>query len=156
MLLGFKTELKLNNKQRTLLAKHCGVARHAWNWGLGLTKQILEHNRDNPEEKIKFTTAIDLHKKKQGAGMMANHKLAKAIADMGFYEFRRQLSYKCELYGSILVVVDQWYPSTKTCSRCHTKKDSMPLSERVFRCDNCGFECDLYLNASFNLEQAAS
>jgi putative transposase len=54
MLLGFKTELKLNNQQRTALAKHCGVARHAWNWGLRLTKQILDHNQENPEEKIKF------------------------------------------------------------------------------------------------------
>ncbi|MDF5729416.1 MAG: helix-turn-helix domain-containing protein [Rhizonema sp. PD38] len=43
MLLGFKTELKLNNQQRTELIKHCGVARHAWNWGLALTKQILDH-----------------------------------------------------------------------------------------------------------------
>ncbi|MDJ0801172.1 MAG: helix-turn-helix domain-containing protein, partial [Calothrix sp. MO_167.B12] len=41
MLLGFKTELKLNNYQRTFLLKHCGVSRHAWNWGLALTKQIL-------------------------------------------------------------------------------------------------------------------
>ena len=47
MLLGFKTELKLNNQQRTMLAQHAGVARHAYNWGLGLTKQILDHNRDN-------------------------------------------------------------------------------------------------------------
>ncbi|EDX71886.1 transposase, IS605 family [Coleofasciculus chthonoplastes PCC 7420] len=62
MLLGFKTELKLNNKQRKLLAKHSGVTRHAWNWGLGLTHQILDHNRDNPEDKIKFPTGIDLHK----------------------------------------------------------------------------------------------
>lgn len=62
MLLGFKTELKLNNSERTALAKHAGVARHAWNWGLDLTKQILDHNRDNPEDKIKFPTAIDLHK----------------------------------------------------------------------------------------------
>jgi putative transposase len=62
MLLGFKTELKLNNKQRTALAKHCGVSRHAWNWGLGLTKQILDHNRDTREDKIKFPTGIDLHK----------------------------------------------------------------------------------------------
>jgi putative transposase len=62
MLLGFKTELKLNNKQRTELLKHAGVARHAWNWGLALTKQILDHNRVNPSSKIKFPTAIDLHK----------------------------------------------------------------------------------------------
>jgi len=362
VILGFKTELRLNNKQRTALAKHAGVARHAWNWGLGLTKQLLEHNRDNPEDKIKFPTGIDLHKwlvalvkpacpwyyevskcapqyavrqlaetwkrafkktskpprfKRKGqhdsfsldgtikldhfwirvpvigwlktyerlpvcfqpksvtisrtadrwfisfkldyepvnppktnrvvgvdlgvkalavlstgivvegaksyrkyesklsrlqwlnrhkqigssnwkkaqvkiarlhrkianirsdtlhklttylaqnhsrigienlnvSGMMANHKLAKAIQDMGFYEFKRQLEYKCELYGSTLVVVDRWYPSTKTCSRCHTVKDEMPLSERVFRCDNCGLEIDRDLNASINLEIAAS
>ncbi len=62
MLLGFKTELKLNNKQRTQLAKHAGVARHAYNWGLGLTKHILLHNLQNPEAKIKFPSAIDLHK----------------------------------------------------------------------------------------------
>jgi putative transposase len=52
------------------------------------------------------------------SGMLANHKLAKAIADMGFYEFRRQLTYKCELYGSDLVVVDRWFASSKTCSSC--------------------------------------
>jgi putative transposase len=62
MLLGFKTELKLNNQQRTALMKHCGVSRHAWNWGLGLTKQILDHNKANPSDMIKFPTAIDLHK----------------------------------------------------------------------------------------------
>ncbi|XZN91232.1 MAG: helix-turn-helix domain-containing protein [Microcoleus sp.] len=62
MLLGFKTELKLNDRQRTRLAKHCGVARHAWNWGLWLTKNILNHNQANPQEKLKFPTAIDLHK----------------------------------------------------------------------------------------------
>jgi putative transposase len=60
--LGFKTELKLNNRQRILLASHCGVARHAWNWGLLLTKNILDHNKTNPNEKLKFPTAIDLHK----------------------------------------------------------------------------------------------
>ena len=62
MLLGFKTELKLNNNQRTVLLKHCGVSRHAWNWGLALTHAILENNKINPDSKIKFPSAIDLHK----------------------------------------------------------------------------------------------
>jgi putative transposase len=63
LLLGFKTELKVNNQQRTLLVKHVGTARHAWNWGLDLTKIILNNNRTcQPEEKIKFPTAIELHK----------------------------------------------------------------------------------------------
>jgi putative transposase len=63
LLLGFKTELKVNNRQRTLLAKHAGTARHAWNWALDLTKIILNNNRTcHREEKIKFPTAIELHK----------------------------------------------------------------------------------------------
>jgi putative transposase len=361
MLLGFKTELKLNNHQKTLLAKHCGVGRHAWNWGLALTKQILEHNKVNPTAKIKFPTAIDLHKwlvalvksenewyydcskttpqqalmalreawkrcfnktagvpkfKKKGkrdsftlegsvkikgsnkiqvpvigvlktyerlpqvltksatisrqadrwfisfrfdveqqesehtdvvgvdlgiktlatfstgevvlgaksykkyetklsrmqwlnrhkiigsnnwkkaqmqiarlhrkianvrkdtlhklttllaknhgtvviedlnvSGMMANRKLAKAIADMSFFEFRRQLTYKCELYGSKLVVVDRWFPSSKTCSNCGTKKETLALSERVFNCSHCDCIIDRDLNAAINLSKAVS
>jgi putative transposase len=361
VLLGFKTELKLNNQQRTALIKHCGVARHAWNWGLALTKQILAHNKANRDSKIKFPTAIDLHKwlvalvksenewyyecskstpqqalmalreawkrcfnksagipkfKKKGkrdsftlegtvkilgnnkiqvpvigvlrtyerlpqvlikscsiscqadrwfisfrfdigqqdlsktsvvgvdlgvknlatlstgeviagaksykkyearlsrmqwlnrhkiigsnnwrkaqmavarlhrkianirkdtlhklttllaknhgtvviedlnvSGMMANHKLAKTIADMGFYEFRRQLTYKCELYGSKLVVVDRWFPSSKTCSNCGTKKETLTLDERLFKCDHCGFSLDRDLNAAINLKKTVS
>ena len=54
MLLGFKTKLKLNNQQRTQMAKHAGVARHAWNWGLGLTKQILETIKITPKKRLNF------------------------------------------------------------------------------------------------------
>ncbi|MBN3923127.1 RNA-guided endonuclease TnpB family protein [Nostoc sp. NMS4] len=362
MLLGFKTELKLNKEQRTAFLKHCGVARHAWNWGLALTKQILDYNKANPTEKIKFPTAFDLHKwlvalvkpecpwyyecsksapqqaltalriawdrcfkkvagvpkfKKKGKrdsftlegtvkilgnnkiqvpkigvlktyerlpqvqpksvtisrqadrwfisfrfevestptpkavefvgvdlgvnhlatlstgevfdgaksykkyeqklsrmqwlnrrkqvgsnkyrkaqlkvarlhrkianirkdtlhkittyisknhavigiedlnvrGMLANGNLAKAIADMGFYEFRRQLTYKCELYGSKLVVVDRFYPSSKTCSGCGTKKETLLLSERKFHCEHCRVTIDRDLNAAINLRKAVS
>jgi putative transposase len=356
MLLGFKTKLKLNNKQRTALAKHAGVARHAWNWGLSATKFILDHNRDNSDSKIKFPSAIDLHKllvklvkpenpwyyevskcapqyalrdlcmawercfkkisksprfKKKGkhdsftldgaikikgdkqikvpiigtlrtferlpqvpvknvtisrqadywfisfkievfekpsekvdcpvgvdlgllrfatlsdsreidsprpfkalqeklaklqwrnrlkqigsanwrkaqtkiallhghianirkdfihkvttnlaknhseivvedlnvSGMLANGKLSKAIADSGFYEFRRQLEYKTKLYGSKLVIADRWFPSSKTCSLCGKKKEFLSLSERTFSCE-CGFICDRDVNAAINL-----
>lgn len=62
MLLGFKTQLKLNDRQRTILAKHAGVARHAWNWRLASTKFILDHNKANPDSKFKSPSAIDLHK----------------------------------------------------------------------------------------------
>ena len=362
MLLGFKTQLKVNKQQRLLLAQHAGVARHAWNQGLGLCEQVLIHNKLNPDDKIKFPTAIDLHKwlvaavksihplyydvskcapqyalrylsdafqsffkkvkgfpnfKKKGrhdsftldgavhidhrkvkvpiigwiktyellpfgykpksvtiskqadkwfiswkievetsqtpkkqefvgvdlginhlatlsttevfdgaksykkyehklarmqylnrhkqvgsnnsrkaqikiarlhqkianirkdtlhkittyisknhavigiedlnvSGMLANGKLSKAIADMGFYEFRRQLEYKTQLYGSKLVIVDRFYPSSKTCSSCGEKKLSLSLSQRVFQCNNCGFECDRDLNAAINLKQEAA
>ena len=361
MLLGFKTELKLNNKQRTILAKHAGVARHAYNWGLGLTKQILDHNQKNLHQKIKFPTAIDLHKwlvalvkpekpwyyevskcapqyalrnlseawkkcfkkaascpkfRKKGchdsftldgsikieslklkvpvigwiktyerlpqgyqaksvtishqadrwfvsfkmevesktpsdtkpivgvdlgvknlatlstgevfegaksyrkferklqqlqrsnrrkikgsenwkkaqikiarlhriianirrdtchklttylaknhseivvedlnvSGMLTNHKLAKAISDMGFYELKRQLTYKCELYGSRLTEVDRWFPSSKTCSNCGQKRETFSLSERVFNCPHCRLSIDRDLNAAINLKNVA-
>jgi putative transposase len=89
------------------------------------------------------------------SGMLANGKLSKAIADMGFYEFRRQLEYKTQLYGSKLVILDRFYPSSKTCSHCGHKKTSLSLSQRVFQCDHCGFECDRDLNAAINLKQEA-
>ena len=376
MLLGFKTELQVNNKQRTLLSKHAGTARHAWNSGLSLCKAVLNHNLNNPEDKIKFPSSIDLHKwlvaciksehpwyyevskcapqqalrnlrkafddffkKKKGfpkfkkknrgnsfylegsiklesnrirlpkigwvktyerlptgitpknvtvsrhadrwlvsfkietepiltpkffdlvgvdlgvkslatlstgevfegaksykkieaklsifqylnrkkkihsknwekyqfkiaklhrrianlrkdtlhkltksaqllelaskrtlttdlaknhrqvviedlnvSGMLANHKLAKAVQDMGFYEFRRQLEYKCQLYGSQLIIADRWYPSYKTCSNCGTIKESLSLSERIFSCKNCHWVMDRDLNAAINLAALA-
>ena len=87
------------------------------------------------------------------SGMLANYKLAKAIADMGFYEFRRQLEYKSQLYGSKLLIVDRFYPSSKTCSNCGEKKDSLLLSERVFCCEKCHYQIDRDLNAAKNLEK---
>ncbi|HEY9744022.1 MAG TPA: transposase [Coleofasciculaceae cyanobacterium] len=74
---------------------------------------------------------------------------------MSFFEFRRQLTYKCELYGSELVAVDRWFPSSKTCSNCGTTKETLLLSERLFQCDHCGLEIDRDFNASINLEKEA-
>jgi putative transposase len=367
MRISFKTELNLNNYQKTQVAKHAGVARHAWNWGLDLCQRILNHNRDYPEEKLRFPSAIDLHKflvkwvksehewyydvsktspqyalrylssaftdffkqkiiagrkvgfpqfKRKGehdsftlegtikvehrsiqlprlgilktyeylpqglspktavisrtadrwfiafsyeveiklidkirsvvgvdlgiktlatlssgetfanpqlnrqsqarlarlqkaasrkvkgsnnrrkanmkvakqhaktanirkdtlnklttylaknhsqvviedlnvSGMMKNHCLAKSIADLGMYEFRRQLTYKCELYGSKLIVVNRFFPSSKTCSCCGHIQD-MPLKERVFNCQQCNTSVDRDLNAALNLEHKSA
>ncbi len=85
------------------------------------------------------------------SGMLKNHKLASAIADCGFYEFKRQLSYKCEWYGSKLVIADKFYPSSQICSCCgHQQK--MPLSVRTYECGECGFRVDRDFNAAVNLE----
>ncbi len=357
MLLGFKTQLKINEAMRVRLAQHAGTARHAYNWGLALCQQILVHNQANPKEKIKFPTAIDLHKwlvalvkpefpwyyesskcapqyalkhlreawdrcfckiagqpnfKKKGRdhsftldgtikvidhrkiqvpvigvlktyeclpfgykpksitisrfadkwfisfkievepkptdatdiavgidlgllrfatlsngeeiesprpykqlerqltklqwcnrhkelhsknwkkaqvkiaklharianirkdfihklttrlaknhgkiviedlnirGMIAFGHLAKAVSDSGFYEFRRQLEYKCKLYGSELTVASRWFASSKTCFSCGLEKDKLPLSVRIFEC-SCGWKADRDYNASLNL-----
>ena len=85
------------------------------------------------------------------SGMLKNHKLASAIADCGFYEFKRQLIYKCEWYGSILVIADRFYPSTRLCSNCgHQQK--MPLHLRTYKCSECGFTADRDFNAAVNLK----
>ena len=353
---SFKTELDLNNKQKTLCARHAGTARHAYNWALALCKQLLNHNKNNPTDKIKFPTAIDLHKllvasikvahpwyyesskcapqealrnlskafkrmhqvkgsgfprfkkknikdsfylegsiklcgnkiklpnfgwvncheqlpsvtpknvtvsKRAGrwfiafklnvvptnnqalgeaigvdlgintlatcsngfvapnpkvyrkaklrvaklqkelcrrtkggknrektklklakkhyhacsirsdtlhklttylaknhseiwcedlnvSGMLKNHKLAAAISDCGFYEFKRQLEYKTAWYGSSVCLVDRWFPSSQLCSVCGAKQ-SMPLSQRQYDCPSCNLSIDRDLNASINL-----
>jgi putative transposase len=90
------------------------------------------------------------------SGMMANHNLATSIADMDFFEFRCQLTYKCQLYGSKLVVVDRWFPSSKTCSNCGIKKETLSLDERVFECDHCAFKIDRDLNAAIILSKTVS
>lgn len=83
-------------------------------------------------------------------GMIANHKLAGAIADLGLHEFKRQLMYKCQMRSANLVLVNQWFPSSKTCSDCGNTQP-MPLQARVYTCGNCGMVKDRDLNASLNI-----
>ena len=70
--------------------------------------------------------------------MVRNHHLARAISGCGWGEFRRQLEYKCERYGRRLVVIDRWYPSSKTCSACGHRLTDLSLSTRQWRCPSCG------------------
>jgi len=85
------------------------------------------------------------------SGMMKNKHLSKAIQEQCFYEFIRQMKYKCEEYGIEFVQADRWYPSSKTCSNCGFIKKDLKLSDRVFICPECGFEIDRDKNASLNL-----
>ncbi|MEN8220134.1 MAG: zinc ribbon domain-containing protein, partial [Pseudomonadota bacterium] len=86
-------------------------------------------------------------------GMMKNHKLAKAISDMGFYEFKRQLEYKAALFVNWISTVSKWFPSSKICVLCGNKKTEIKLSERTYYCDKCDFEADRDLNAAINIER---
>ena len=86
-------------------------------------------------------------------GMMKNHKLALAISDMGFYEFKRQLEYKATLFRNFIVSVDRWFPSSKKCSMCDHKKEELKLSQRTYHCDECGFSICRDLNAAINIER---
>lgn len=89
------------------------------------------------------------------AGMLKNHHLAQAIGDVGFGEFRRQLSYKAAWYGCRVVVASRWEPSSKTCSGCGWVDDDLSLADRTFHCERCGLRLDRDLNAAINLEKLA-
>lgn len=84
-------------------------------------------------------------------GMLKNRKLSRAISEAGFYEFARQIEYKCKLCGINFVKADRFFPSSKLCSKCGYKKDNLKLSERTFHCEHCGNVIDRDLNAAINL-----
>jgi len=86
------------------------------------------------------------------SGMLKNHKLAQAIADVGFFEFKRQLLYKGDWYGCRVMLAGRFYPSSKTCSCCGMVKPELSLGERTFVCEMCGSVMDRDLNAAINLE----
>lgn len=112
-------------------------------------KDFLHKVTSHIVSKAKIVVVEDLNVK----GMMANRHLSRAVSDVGFYEFRRQLDYKCELNGVALIVANRWFPSTKLCRKCGTLNDLL-LSERTYRCD-CGHVEDRDLNAARNLRTLA-
>lgn len=85
------------------------------------------------------------------SGMMANHRLAKSLADAAMGEAGRRLAYKCAWYGAGLYEADRWYASSKICSCCGHKKERLDLSERTYHCERCGLVIDRDLNAAINL-----
>lgn len=101
----------------------------------------------------RFETIVveDLHV----SGMVKNHHLARAISDMGFYEFRRQLTYKVEREGGQLCIAPRFYPSSKTCSQCGHVLEELPLSVRDWPCPSCGVWHDRDQNAALNLKSLA-
>ncbi|WML89087.1 RNA-guided endonuclease TnpB family protein [Thiothrix lacustris] len=82
------------------------------------------------------------------SGMVKNRHLSRAISDMGFFEFRRQLEYKAEMRGVVVVVADRFFASSKTCSACGEKVEKLPLSVRQWDCPTCGASHDRDVNAA--------
>ncbi|WP_460542361.1 RNA-guided endonuclease InsQ/TnpB family protein, partial [Glycomyces halotolerans] len=147
---------RIRRRQKDLSRKTKGSK----NWVKAQIKLARSHARiaDRRRDSLhKLTTRLvnenqviameDLHVR----GMLANHRLSRAIADASWAEFRRMLEYKAEWAGRTVVAVDRWLPSSKTCSACGTLKASVPLSQRVFECPACGHTEDRDVNAAKNI-----
>lgn len=142
-----------NNKEGSTFVKTCNIIK--------LEKQIklLQRRLSNIRKNHLHQTTTSIVKTKPRriviedlnvSGMMKNRHLAKAIQNQSFYEFRRQIEYKCKRKGIKLVIADRFFPSSKTCSNCGVINKDLKLSDRTFNC-NCGFTIDRDLNASINL-----
>src|SRR5713226_4109897 len=85
------------------------------------------------------------------SGMLKNRHLSRAIADVGWSEFRRQIEYKARDAGCLVHVVSRWEPSSKRCSGCGWINEDLTLADRVFTCQECGLTIDRDFNAAHNL-----
>jgi len=85
------------------------------------------------------------------SGLLKNRKLAKSISDAAWSTFVSMLEYKCNWYDKVLVKINRFFPSSKTCSSCGHKKEKMPLSIQEWTCPSCGCKHDRDLNASINI-----
>lgn len=139
-------EFCAKNRQKQLLVVQKLHAR--------LANIRIEYVRSVVDQLVKtkptYITIEDLNVK----GMMKNRHLSKAVAQQNFYSFKEWLTAKCKQHHIELRAVDRWYPSSKLCSCCGTKKVKLSLSQRVFQCDHCGAELDRDFNASLNLKYA--
>ena len=86
-------------------------------------------------------------------GMMKNRHLSKAVQEQCFYEFIRQMEYKCAWNGIELAKADRFYPSSKACSGCGCIKKDLKLSDRIYHCSDCGLVIDRDYNAAVNLSR---
>ena len=156
-----KSERKLKRAQKALSHKTRGSKRHAKARAkvARLHARVANQRQDAMHKATTWLASTfsdicieDLNT----AGMARNRRLAKAVSDAAFGEFRRQLEYKTARTGAALHVVDRWYPSSKTCSRCGRVKAKLSLAERTYRCDGCGLVMDRDLNAAINIKVAGS
>lgn len=86
--------------------------------------------------------------------MTRNHHLARAISDAAWADLRDMLAYKCDWYGRELVMIDRWFPSSKTCSACGHVAARLPLGVREWNCNRCGNRHDRDINAAINIRAA--
>ena len=150
---------RLRRLQRKLARQQKGSARRAkTKLAIARTHERVRHVRKDYRDKATSELAMeadavhveDLHV----AGMIRNRRLARTIADAGMAEFVSALEQKCAREGTRFSKIDRWEPSSKTCSACGHKRESMPLAVRRWKCDRCGTEHDRDINAAKNVMAA--
>jgi putative transposase len=154
-----KDEKKLAQAQRRHAKKKKGSknrakARHKV---AKIHARISDRRRDSQHQlstKLIRENQIVCVESLQVKNMVRNHKLAKAISDVGWGEFVRQLDYKARWYGRTLVRIDKFYPSSKRCFDCGHILDSLDLDVRVWTCPACGVVHDRDINAAKNIHAA--
>jgi putative transposase len=132
-----------NNRHRARIRVarcHDRVARQRSDWLHKLSRRLVDENQ--------VICVEDLHVK----GMIKNRCLAKAISDVGWGEFARQLAYKARWDGKAYLEADRWYPSSKTFSCCGGRMTSLPLHVRRVTCPSCAKEHDRDVNAAINIK----
>ena len=128
------------NKLRIKLSKvHEKIKNQRQNYLHQITSKLVNENQ--------VICIEDLNVK----GMLQNHKLSKSIQELSLYEFRRQLEYKCKWYGRQLIIIDRFYPSSKTCHNCGYIYKDLKLSEREWICPHCKSLIDRDYNAAQNI-----
>lgn len=139
-----KRESKRRERTRLRLARqHDRVANQRKDWLHKITTYLIR--------RYDVIALEDLNVR----GMTKNHSLAKAITNVSFGEFNRQIEYKAQMYGKQIYRVDRFFPSSKTCSVCGCIQDEMPLQVREWTCPDCGAHHDRDINAATNLLRQA-
>lgn len=140
---GSKNQEKTYDQIAKLQHKVAGIRRNALH-------QVSAHVTH--QEQPRSVVIEDLNV----AGMLQNSKLARAISDVSFSEMRRQIEYKAKWDGIEVILADRWLASSKTCSGCGHVKTELSLSERTYRCEQCGMVLDRDLNAAVNLSRLSN
>jgi putative transposase len=120
----------------------------------GLHRRVRNQRRDflhKLSSELAKTKSVIAMEDLSVKGMVRNKRLSKAISDAGWGKFKEMLEYKTLWYGARLVTADKFYPSSKLCSQCGRLNRDLKLSNRVFRCLECGLENDRDLNSALNL-----
>ena len=151
-----KDERKLKKLQRQLSKKRKGSSNFNKQCKrIAKAFEAITHKKENyihsvVNELLRYYDIIYMEDLNT-SGMMKNHKLAKAIQEIGFYKFKMVLSTKALQNDKKVFLIERYYPSSKTCSKCgHIHKD-LKLQDRHWQCPNCGANHDRDFNAALNI-----